>query len=171
MNVRQLRFAQEYALSGNATHAAVAAGYSKSSAPVTGMRLLDHPDVREEIDRMKKVGTSKMELTQERVLAEIMRMAFLDVGELATVSEDGKTLMLNRAEQIRELPEDVRRAIVGWKHDSNGNLEVKLSDKSKALDQLARHLTLYNDKVEVELTGKIAERLRRGRERVSRGED
>ena len=49
---------------------------------------------------------------------------------------------------IRDLPEDVRRAIAGWSWDKEGRFTVKLADKSKALDQLGKHLKLFVDRVE-----------------------
>lgn len=57
------------------------------------------------------------------------------------------------------MPKKLRRAIVGWGYDRNQNFTVKLADKSKALDQLARHLSLYNDKLEVTGLNALAERL------------
>jgi len=45
LTARQARFAFEYALCGNATKAAMAAGYSARSAHDTGSHLLKNPDV------------------------------------------------------------------------------------------------------------------------------
>ncbi len=51
------------------------------------------------------------------------------------------------------LPEDLRRAIVGIKPIQIGDTrtwEVKLADKQKALDSLARYLQMFKDTLVVE---------------------
>jgi phage terminase small subunit len=119
------------------------------------------------------------------VLKEISRMAFYDPLDLIEIvreampdelrggielSDDGKVITgLRSAQDIKFLPEDVRRAIVGWGYDRNQNFTLKLADKSKALDQLARHLSLYNDKLEVTGVDALADRLARANKRASEG--
>ena len=45
MNERQRRFADEYIISGNATDAAIKAGYSEKTARSQGQRLLTKVDI------------------------------------------------------------------------------------------------------------------------------
>lgn len=47
MNQRQRAFCEAYLLSGNATEAAIKAGYSPKSARSIGQRLLTYVDIRE----------------------------------------------------------------------------------------------------------------------------
>lgn len=47
MNQRQRAFCEAYLLSGNATEAAIKAGYSPKSARSVGQRLLTYVDIRE----------------------------------------------------------------------------------------------------------------------------
>src|SRR5882672_1889337 len=68
---------------------------------------------------------------------------------------------------IAGLPENVRRAIVGWGWDRNQNFTLKLADKSKALDQLARHLSLYNDRLEVASVEGLGDRIKRAKARAA----
>lgn len=105
-------------------------------------------------------------------------MAFYDPGTLmidgaANADDpieaviDGRVIYgLRCPADIRRLPGKVRRAIVGWGWDRNQNFTVKLADKSKALDQLARHLSLYNDKLEMTVLDGLAERLARASRRT-----
>jgi phage terminase small subunit len=51
-------------------------------------------------------------------------------------------------QDIPNLPEEVRRAIVGWGWDKAGNFTLKLADKNAALTNLGRHLGMFTDKVE-----------------------
>lgn len=43
--------------------------------------------------------------------------------------------------------------------------EVKTLDRQKALDNVARHLGMFNDKLELNVTGSLADRLARARNR------
>lgn len=174
---KQERFVAEYLIDLNATQAAIRAGYSEKTAQEIGAENLTKPMIRQHIDAALAKRSEKTEITADRVLKEISRMAFYDPIDLIEIirdampddavenvrwSDDGKLIHgLRSPGDIRFLPEDVRRSIVGWGYDRNQNFTLKLADKSKALDQLARHLALYNDKVEVGLTEALAERLER----------
>lgn len=181
LTAKQARFVEEYLIDLNATQAAIRAGYSEKNADKIGSELLGNTRVREAIDAAKIKRSNKLEITAERVLTEMARMAYydpLDLIEIArdalpdeiadgvTLSEDGKIITgLRSARDIKYLPEDIRRAIVGWGYDRNQNFTIKLADKGKALDQLARHLSLYNDKIEVSTVDALAERLARAAQR------
>ena len=54
MTHRQELFIQEYIKTGNATHSAITAGYSKKTAYSIGQRLLKNVDIKEAIDRLSK---------------------------------------------------------------------------------------------------------------------
>ncbi|TIW56693.1 MAG: terminase small subunit [Mesorhizobium sp.] len=183
MTPKQEQFVREYLLDLNATQAAIRAGYSERTANEQGARLLANASVKAAIDAAKIKRTDKLEISGERVLKEISRMAFYDPLDLIEIvrealpeeladdvklSDDGKVIHgLRSAQDIKFLPEDVRRAIVGWGYDRNQNFTLKLADKSKALDQLARHLSLYSDKLEVTGLDALADRLARAAKRVS----
>jgi phage terminase small subunit len=173
---KQERFVAEYLIDLNATQAAIRAGYGAANAETIGYQLLQKTPVKAAIDAALAKRAEKSEITAERVLSEIAAMATWDPADImmeigidnnpdVRLGDDGKIYGLRGPGDIRRLPERVRRAIVGWGYDRNQNFTVKLADKSKALDQLARHLALYNDKVEVGLTEALAERL----ERAARG--
>lgn len=54
MNARKERFCMEYAASGNATQAAIAAGYSPRSARSQGQRLLTNADIKARIEELQQ---------------------------------------------------------------------------------------------------------------------
>ncbi|MBN9306828.1 MULTISPECIES: terminase small subunit [unclassified Devosia] len=155
MTPKQERFAAEYIVDLNATEAAKRAGYGPR-ARVTASELLALPDVQARVAELMRERAERIELDGDRVLAEIMTMAFYDPADYKAVSS---------AEDIAALPERARRAVVGWGFDRNGLFVFKLADKSKALDQLARHLSLYNDKLEVGGLDALGDRLERARAR------
>ena len=174
---KQRIFVAEYLKDLNATQAAIRAGYSEKSAHDIGAQLLGKTHVKAAIDAAKEKRAEKLEITAERVLAEIANMAFYDVADMMVEGEakeddpeawtiDGRIIYgLRNPADIKRLPEKLRRAIVGWGWDRNGNFTVKLADKSKALDQLARHLSLYNDKLELTGVDQLADRLARASKR------
>lgn len=51
MNPRRIRFIDEFMIDGNATQAAIRAGYGANTAAITGYRLLQVPSIIREIER------------------------------------------------------------------------------------------------------------------------
>jgi hypothetical protein len=81
MNSRQQRFADEFLKSGNASQAAVAAGYSPGAAGGQGFRLLKNEQVREYIgSRLGEMSRSTIANAEEvmRFLSDVMRGAVKD---------------------------------------------------------------------------------------------
>lgn len=54
MNARKERFCLEYAASGNATQAAIAAGYSPKTARSQGQRLLTNADIKSRLEELQQ---------------------------------------------------------------------------------------------------------------------
>lgn len=183
---KQARFVENYLLDLNATQAAIRAGYSAKTANEQGPRLLAHPEIKSAIDAAKIERSERTEIEAERVLKEIAAMAFYDPADLVGVAReikreeecrDGEGVVemngkryavsgITSPAHIAGLPEGVRRAIVGWGWDKNQNFTLKLADKSKALDQLARHLSLYNDRLEVSSVEALGDRIARAKARA-----
>lgn len=68
LTIKQKRFADEYIISGNATEAAIKAGYSKKTATVIGNENLIKPYIKSYIDeRLKELEATKF-LTMEEAL-------------------------------------------------------------------------------------------------------
>lgn len=72
-------FIREYLVDGNATRAAIAAGYSQASASVMGSKLLRKGKVAEELAKVREKLLGKLEITVERVLQGIAELAFFDI--------------------------------------------------------------------------------------------
>ncbi|MEW6237576.1 MAG: terminase small subunit [Candidatus Omnitrophota bacterium] len=86
MTPKQERFIQEYQVSGNATQAAIAAGYSEKSGKSIGTELLSNPTIRAELDRLQAERNAKHELTLERILIGLLKEAELPKSEGGTPS-------------------------------------------------------------------------------------
>ena len=76
LTIKQQRFADEYIISGNATDAAIKAGYAKRAAYQQGAENLKKPHVREYIDKRLEEINDKSIAKQEEVLqylTEVLR--------------------------------------------------------------------------------------------------
>lgn len=140
LNDKQYFFALEYIVDLNATQACIRAGYSESTASQQGSRLLSYVKVAQAIVELKASRAGKLELTQERVLQEIMRLAFFDIRKLY---KDDDTL-----KKITELDDDTAAALASVEVTRIADTEidtikVKMADKLAALEKLAKHIGLY----------------------------
>lgn len=68
---RQTRFIEEYLVDGNATQAAIRAGYSRRSAAAQGHENLRKPEVWAEIERRRTALAARTEITAEWVLQRL----------------------------------------------------------------------------------------------------
>lgn len=83
LNAKQTRFVAEYLIDGNATQAAIRAGYASANADVTGPRLLGNVGVAAAIAVKQAKINGKLEITAEKVLRDIeeARIAALADGQ------------------------------------------------------------------------------------------
>lgn len=152
---KQKRFVDEYLIDLNATQAAVRAGYSKKTAHVIGAENLIKPNVQACLSERMKAREQRTEITQDRVLAEYAKLAFLDPRRFYDESGALKPVHL--------LDADVAAALVGvdvvdsFDSESRSTIttkKIKFVDKKGALDSCARHLGMFKDKSEVTMTTK-----------------
>jgi len=137
---KQANFVEEYLIDLNATAAAKRAGYSEKTAESIGHENLRKPKIAEKIHARRKELQESLQITQERILEEEARLAFVDVAFL--FDEDGELL------PIHKIPEDARRAIAGVEvtdlEKTKGlRFKYKLLDKGQALGRISKHLGLY----------------------------
>jgi len=152
---RRQRFVDEYLLHLNATKAAIAAGYSKKTAPSQGARLLKDAKVAAAIQAAKDARAARVDITQDRVLQELGLLAFSSI-EHYDVDDHGNVTPKDNA------PAGAIRAIASIKRkifrDNQGNvttdIELRLWDKPGPLKLAGQHVGLFTEKREVELTGK-----------------
>ena len=159
LTAKQKRFIDEYLVDFNGTQAAIRAGYATRSAEVTAAKLLRNAKVQAEISRRQKDLQRRTEVTQERVVRELARVAFADAASHVQVRlrevpcPDGTRARVPVVEvkPTAELTDDQRAAIAQIKQGANG-IEVKMYDKIKALELLGRHIGMFNDKLELKAT-------------------
>lgn len=109
LNEKQKRFCEEWMIDMNSTQAATRAGYSAKTANEQGARLLAKVSVQTYIRELREKLSKKMEITQERVLQELGRIAFSDIRRY--YNEDGSL------KKITELDDDAAAALSGVEVD------------------------------------------------------
>lgn len=132
---RQERFVQEYLKDLNATQACIRAGYSKKNAEHIGPELLRKTHVLSAVEKAKKSRSKRLDITLDRVLLELARIAYADTGKAVRV-KNGMVI----AEDTDTLDEDTRAAIAEYSPTQNGP-KVRLHDKVAALKVLKDHLS------------------------------
>lgn len=150
---KQELFIAEYLTDLNATRAAIAAGYSAKTAESQAARLLVNVKVAAAIAEKQGKRLAKLEITADRVLQEIARLAFYDPRKF--FNDDGS------AKQVNELDDDTAMALAGMdvmelfegsgdqKHAYGLMKKFKLVDKGQNLERLGKHLKLFTDKAEI----------------------
>jgi phage terminase small subunit len=166
---KQSLFVREYLIDLNATQAAIRAGYSPKTAQEQSSRLLSNVMVQQGIQQGMDARAKRNDITSDRVLKEIARLAFFDPRKLLNADGTPKS--------IHELDDDTAAAVAGIDIVTRGNedlgyadiMKVKLADKSKNLELLGRHLKLFTDKIEVDVSDSLADRIKEARERAKQG--
>ena len=87
LNVRQKAFCEYYVASGNATEAAIKAGYSKRTAKSIGQRLLTFVDIKKYIDELMQKLESERIASAEEVLQNLTAMMRGEIQEEVVVVE------------------------------------------------------------------------------------
>jgi len=160
LNRRQEQFIHEYMIDGVAKDAAKRAGYTGSN---TGINLMRVPAIVEEIDRLRTTRIKEIDITAERVLREIARLAFSDPRKL--YDRDGNML------PIHLMDDDSAATIGGLDFDNivmddpagedGGKIvkavlkKIKVWDKNSALEKLGKHFKLWDDNVKLTATLKM----------------
>ncbi|HEM4764085.1 TPA: terminase small subunit [Streptococcus suis] len=130
LTLKQQRFADEYIICGNATEAAIKAGYTKRSAQQVGSENLLKPVIKSYIDeRLEELKSEKVADQQEvlEFLTSVMR------GE-----KTEQTLC-----SIGELGQQVI------------DIDVGAKDRIKAAELLGKRHRLWTDKIEAEIQGMV----------------
>lgn len=150
---KQERFVAEYLIDLNATAAARRAGYSAKTAEQQGPRLLGNVAVAQAIGRRQAKIAEKLEVTQERVVAELAKLGFANMADYMRAGPDGdpfldfSALTRDQAAALTEVTVD--DFVDGRGEDARAvrRVKFKLADKRAALVDLGKHLGMFTDKV------------------------
>lgn len=149
---KQRLFVNEYLIDLNATQAAIRAGYSVKTADQQGSRMLANVKVQEEIGRAMAERSKRTGVNQDKVVLELAKIAFVKMTDI--VDEQGK-IRPDAAEDDLACIESVKYKESESDAGSSVEREVKISPKLKALELLGKHLGMWNDKLDVNITAPI----------------
>lgn len=134
MTPKQRLFADEYiANKGNATDAARKAGYKQPKA--SGLENLEKPTIQEYIKSRTEPILEELKINGDDVIREIANIGFGRVQE-------------GYSKKTNLLTDEVESEM---KYEHTADTENRL----KALEILGRHLQLFTDKSEVQLSGAV----------------
>ncbi|HEV2263549.1 MAG TPA: terminase small subunit [Stellaceae bacterium] len=144
LSPRQQKFVEQYLITGVASQAAIRAGYSPASAWSAGSRLRRNPKIAKAIRVGRANEARRAQIAHERVLLELARVAFSDIGEVldwtggddVTLRPKAKISPHHRAAIAEIVP---RRMGKGPR--------IKFHNKARALEALARHLGIFDNVV------------------------
>lgn len=141
MTPKQGRFVLEYLVDLNATQAAIRAGYSENGANVQGSQLLANPNIAEAIASEQAKRRQRLEISGDKVLQEYARIAFANTSDYLMFGPDGV-----QVRPLANLTEDQAAAIaevIETRTQNGVTVKLKLHDKLRALDAMAKHLGLH----------------------------
>lgn len=128
LTIKQQRFANEYIISGNATEAAIKAGYAKKAAYQQGAENLKKPHIREYIDKRLEEINDKSIAKQEEVL-QYLTSVMRGTTQSAVVVIEGDGDGVSSARLMDKTPDE--------------------KEKLKAAELLGKRYGAFTEKVEV----------------------
>src|SRR3972149_1048900 len=141
-------------------------------APIRGGMVCDRHGGRAPQVKRKAAERLADLIDPDRALREAARLAYSDIGDL--FGPDGKLLPL------KEWPNHIRAAVSSVKYrkynaDAGDGkqediVELKLWDKSKNLEMLFKHMGLLIERMDINISTKIEDRIKAGRDRLGEGE-
>lgn len=149
LSPRYKRFCDAYIVSLNGQNSAIQAGICKTNARAWASHALKREDVKAYLAESVVAVKDDLKVTAERVLGELARLAFHDVGSYYKVV-NGKEVL----KSLDELTPDQRAAISEYCPKEK---KIKLYSKDPSLDKLGKHLKLFTELHEQQHTFTVME--------------
>ncbi len=142
---RRKLFVEAYvANGGNATQAAISAGYSEKTADQQGSRLLRDVKVSSDIALRAREVADRYGLTTELAARSIVQELTFDPAKLFDAE--------GRLKPVTELDEDTRMALASIEFEQVGSKDapvfvrkVKWANRAQAREQLMKHLGMFKE--------------------------
>lgn len=126
LTIKQKQFVDEYIISGNATDAAIKAGYSKRTAKSIGAENLTKPDIVNALREKEREIQSKKIAKQEEVLEYLTSIL--------------------RNEQTQQTLIGVGKGV-----QAITDIELSAADKIKAAELIGKRFGMWTDKVDLDI--------------------
>ncbi len=158
LTAKQQAFVDEYLIDLNATQAAIRAGYSEHTAAEIGSENLKKPQIAAAIQAALEERADRTQVTQDRVIAELAAIAFSDLTDFASWSEDSVQLIESanldpdKAKALKEVVATTQTFDGESGSSTTVRMQVRQHDKLKALELLGRHLGMFKKDVDVNVS-------------------
>ncbi len=149
---KQQLFVDEYLIDLNGTQAAIRAGYSAKTANEQASRMLTNVSIQQAISEKMAERSKRTGVNQDRVVQELAKIAFLKMTDV--VDHNGK-IKDDASEDDLSCIESIKYKHSDTDTGSSTEREVKTASKLKALELLGKHLGMWNDKLDVNITQPI----------------
>ena len=164
---KQQRFVEEYLIDLNATQAAIRSGYSEKTARKIGSENLTKLDIQEAIQEAQNKLSERTEITQDMILHELAKIGFSNMLDYVSITNGGdlvtdfSALTKDQAAAISEVTIETYTEGRGEDAEEVKRVKFKLSDKRAALVDMGRHLGMFKDKIEHDISDPLKELLQR----------
>ena len=146
---KQKKFVEEYLIDLNATQSAIRAGYSPKTANEQGARLLANVSIQEAISKAMAERSRRTGINQDRIVQELARIAFVKITDV--VDPDGE-INTNASDDDLACIESYKVGDSDSVNGSSSKREVKLASKINALELLGKHVGMWHDKIQVDVS-------------------
>lgn len=149
LDPKQELFTDEFLVDLNQTQAYIRAGYAVKGAPQNAARLMANDKVQARIREKMAARADRLELSQDRVVAEIAKVAFASMRNFISVDEEGQpriNLTDTSNDALDSLSEISTETVLEGdpeRPDLVRKTKIKLLSKLDALDKLMQHLGGY----------------------------
>lgn len=145
------RFCREYVKDHCGAKAAIRAGYSTKTATEQASRMLRKVNVQELIRKYEDKLLNELEIDSKEILREYKKIGFSNIKDFLKFDENG--VVFNNSEDVDGsiISEVSSEEIITETGEENPirtkrvKFKLKLHDKEKALDALARHKNLFKE--------------------------
>lgn len=153
------------------------AGYTNSYSKTRAAAVFGRDDVKQEVARLQEAASKKSKVTTDWVVDRLRAIADSNLGDILEWDEAGVPKL-----DYSRMSDDMKYALgsvklrnykMGRGDDATPMTEmtVELQSKLKALELLARHLGLFDDKLTINMEDDMIEKLRQGRNRAGKSDD
>ena len=146
---KQQRFVAEYLKDLNSTQAAIRAGYPAKSAASVGSENLRKPEIAALVQQEQARHLKAADLSATRTLEEIRRLAFADLRKLFDANGNLRSIHELDDEAAASIAsiEVVKKNLAAGDGQTDTVHKLKVWDKTRSLEMLAKHFGLLEEKV------------------------
>lgn len=154
LNDKQQAFVTEYLKDLNASAAYIRAGYKTKASRVCASQLLSNPNIIDAINNAMAERSKRTNITVDSVLQDLAEIKERCLQRFPVMEYDPAT-----GSMVQAKDEEGRHV---WQFEPNPAI--------KSLELLGKHLKMWTDRVEIDVSDSLADAIQKGRERLLRGE-